>query len=310
MVSSVNEVWVVVPTWRRASWLGRCLDGLARQSFQPAMVLVIGREEDRGARAVCNRWEKGAELPVVWAAVDTPGHIPPVQRGIEIARGDFIVFLDDDAEPREGWLEALLQPFGDARVACVGGRVETPGFAGKVHSDAGQIRWYGKHVGNIGELDESQPIDVAGVMECNWAWRADVLRRLEFDPVFAADDASMYGLDLCLQARALGQRVVYQPGARVVHHVAPRDPLLDRDERPTRTVAYSRNYTYLGLRHFRSFRRIAFVMWWWVIGDCGSYGPMTAALDAVLKGPRKTWPLFRASLRGKWEGTREWWGRR
>lgn len=301
---------VVVPTWQRATWLQRCLDGLVGQSPRPAEVLVIGREEDPDARAVCSRWEAGAELPVVWATVDTSGHIAPVRRGIELARGDVIAFLDDDAEPRDGWLEALLRPFEGPTVACVGGRVETPGFEGKVHADAGQIRWYGKHVGNIGALDGNEPIDVAGVMECNWAWRAHVLRRLEFDPVFAADDASMYGLDLCLQAQALGNRVVYQPDARVLHHVAPRDPLLGRGERPTRTVAYSRNYTYLALRHFRHLRRIAFVTWWWVIGDRGSYGPVTAALDAVLRGPRKTWPLLRASVRGKWEGTRAWWANR
>lgn len=217
-----------------------------------------------------------------------------------------VVFLDDDAEPSEGWLEALLRPFEDPTVACVGGRVEAPGFTGKVPTDAGQIRWYGKHVGNIGALDGDDPIDVVGVVECNWAWRAEVLRSLDFDPVFAADDASMYGLDLCLQAKAKGHRVVYQPQARVVHHVAPRDPSLDRQDRPRRTVAYSRNYTYIALRHLRGLRRAAFAAWWWVVGERGSYGALTGLYDLVRRGPRRTVPLVWASFKGKWEGARAW----
>jgi glycosyltransferase involved in cell wall biosynthesis len=36
---------------------------------------------------------------------------------VEQASGDLLVFLDDDAAPTEGWLEALLEPFADADVA-------------------------------------------------------------------------------------------------------------------------------------------------------------------------------------------------
>ena len=39
------------------------------------------------------------------------------------ARGEVTAFIDDDALPRPGWLKALLDPFSDGRVGCVGGRV-------------------------------------------------------------------------------------------------------------------------------------------------------------------------------------------
>jgi len=41
--------------------------------------------------------------------------------GIERAMGDFIAFLDDDAVACEDWIEQLLVPFKDHRVAAVGG---------------------------------------------------------------------------------------------------------------------------------------------------------------------------------------------
>ena len=41
--------------------------------------------------------------------------------GAAAARGDVLVFIDDDSVPRSGWLEHLLAPFGDADVIGVGG---------------------------------------------------------------------------------------------------------------------------------------------------------------------------------------------
>jgi glycosyltransferase involved in cell wall biosynthesis len=55
-------------------------------------------------------------------------------RGLAEARGEVAVFLDDDAVPHAGWLAALLAPYADPGVVCVGGRIvlrfpgEAPGW--------------------------------------------------------------------------------------------------------------------------------------------------------------------------------------
>jgi glycosyltransferase involved in cell wall biosynthesis len=51
--------------------------------------------------------------------------------GIEVATGDVLVFLDDDATPRPGWLAELVAPFADATIAGVGGRAEPAWEAGR-----------------------------------------------------------------------------------------------------------------------------------------------------------------------------------
>jgi GT2 family glycosyltransferase len=295
---------VVIPTWMRAVWLDRCLSALAIQEPKPDEIVVIGRREDGEALRVTERWA-GIGLRIRWSEVQEAGHIPPILRGFEKARGDIVAFIDDDAEPTEGWLENLLSTFEEG-IACVGGRVQAPGLARKVHPDAGRIRWYGKHIGNVGASDGAASRDVDGVMEGNWAWRSAVARQLDFAPVFFDDDAAMYGLDLCLQAKERGYRIVYQPRASVFHHAAARDPSLDRAHRPERTRTYSRNYTYIALRHFRGLRRLAFLAWWWLVGERGSYGLATAAFDFVARGPAGTLPLARVSWKGKWEGVTAW----
>ena len=296
------RVSVVVPTWRRPEWLERCLEAVGNQTRQPEQVIVVGRADDEKSKAVVDRF---AQLPAYWAEVDRPGHVAPVRRGLEAAVGEIVAFLDDDTEPNPAWLSMLLEPFSDPSVACVGGKVVTRGFRGRVHRDARRLRWYGKYVGNVGALNVDRPVDVDGVMECNWAWRAEVLRSLEFDPRLDFDDASMYGLDLCLQAKMKGYRVVYQPHGRVVHHAARRSAELDRNDRPARALAYAQNYTYLGLKHQRGLRRLVFLGWWWLIGDRGAYGLASGLADSLFRR-NGIGDLIRASLAGKWKGTRLW----
>ena len=287
---------VVVPTWQRAEWLGVCLAALRRQTLPPREVVVVGRREDEAAR----RAHLDPARPCVLRGA--PCHVAPVKAGLAAAEGEIVAFLDDDAEPDGGWLEAIAAPFADPLVACVGGRVLQEGAA-KVKEDSGRLRWYGEHVANVGAIEAQGMRDVDGVMEGNWAWRTSVLRQLPFDEALDFAEAPMYGLDLCLEAKRRGHRVVYSPAARVVHHAAPRDPGLAREDRPRRVYAYSRNYTYVMLKHLRGPRRAAFAAWWLLAGDRGSPG-LARTVVALLRRRGGVAAEARAAASGKLAGAR------
>jgi GT2 family glycosyltransferase len=236
--------------------------------------------------------------------VTQPGHVPPVRAALEVARTDLIAFIDDDAVPDPGWLASLVAVMGDPSVVCVGGHVRTEGGKPIIHQDAGTLRWYGKYVGNVGALETSRPRDVDAVMEGNSCWRTEAMRSLEFHPVLGRDDASMYGLDLCLQAKERGGRVLYTSAARVEHTPGPRQGSTSREDRRSSYRSYGRNYTLIALRHLRGSQRLAFATWWWLVGERASYGIVTAVIDLV---PGRTeLSLVGASFEGKMEGVRAW----
>jgi GT2 family glycosyltransferase len=304
------RVSVVIPTWMRPLWLERCLQALEAQDRVPDEVIVVGRAEDEATRNLVLRGRDRSSLRLRWVQVDRAGHVAPLQRGLEEVHTEVVAFLDDDAEPEPDWLERLVAPLADPAIGTVGGRViDAAGDASvRVSPRSGGIRWYGRHVGNVSSRADPELVTVEAVRECNWAWRCQVLRGLRFDPVLDFDDASMYGLDLSLQAKARGYRTVYESRAAVLHHDAPRDPELDRADRVRRCLTYSRNYTYIGMKHFRGFRRAAFLAWWWLIGDRGSYGLLTSVVDMVTR-PGAVRGMMQASFRGKREGLRLWAGR-
>jgi GT2 family glycosyltransferase len=298
------QLTVVIPTFRRPGPLLDCVHSLVEGARRPDEIVVIGREGDTPTREAVERARElcadNTSLRAGW--VTENGHLPPVKKGLDLASGEIVVFVDDDVTVTADWLECLVAPFADPSIGVVGGRVITrAGRRPRPKGKPGRISWYGKHWGNVASLQGDAPLEVQGVMEGNWAWRRGLLTSLKFDPILNFDDASMYGLDLCLLAIGKGFRVVYDPRAVVYHHVAPRAPGLDRADRPRRAFAYSRNYTYIMLKHLPRWRWPIFLAWWFLIGDRESWG-LAAVLAEAFSGRLPQSRHVRGALRGKVEG--------
>jgi GT2 family glycosyltransferase len=297
-----NDVTVVVPTWKRPELLSRCLDGVLSQRPQAVEVLVVARPEDDEAWAIIDQAAVSDRIRGV--EVHEPGVVPPVRAALEACSTALMAIIDDDAVACPGWLGALLDIMEDRRVSVAGGFVFTPGTRVRKRRNAGRITWYGQHVGNVAAMESPTPVAVDGVMEGNWIWRTEVLRSLDFAPLFRGPNGAMYGLDLTLQAKERGHSVLYTSWARVLHTPGARSfDQFDRDDVAERRV-YSKNYTYIALRHRRGCRRLLFALWWWLVGERGSYGIATALMDALNgKLDRRT---LRADFSGKADGVRVW----
>jgi GT2 family glycosyltransferase/2-polyprenyl-3-methyl-5-hydroxy-6-metoxy-1,4-benzoquinol methylase len=142
-------------------------------------------------------------------------------RGAEAARGEYVVFLNNDTEVREGWLRALVETAdADPTIGAVGAKLLLPDHrvqeAGAiVFSDGGA--W---HVGRGEHPDEPRLNYVRDVDYASAACllvRADALAAVggldeRYAPAYYED------VDLCFALRRHGLRVVYQPRAAVIHH--------------------------------------------------------------------------------------------
>ncbi len=154
------------------------------------------------------------------------------------AVGDVVVFLDDDAEARPGWLAALLAPYADPTVAAVGGVAHPrwpvnrprvlPGAAPYDPNATGELDWI------VGCTYTGQPeyrTEVRNLMGCNMSFRREVFERVGG----FAEDIGRIGknplgceeTELCIRARQAYQRagekirIVFEPAAVVDHRVSP-----------------------------------------------------------------------------------------
>ena len=148
------------------------------------------------------------------------GFIAACNDGAALARGEFLVFLNNDTVPQPGWLEALLQTFdtepgtglAGAQLLYPDGRLQEAG--GVVFDDGSG--W------NYGRFAAPDDCRYAYLRDCDYASGAAIaIPRALFQSLggFDARYAPAYyeDTDLAFAVRAAGHRVVYQPAAQVVH---------------------------------------------------------------------------------------------
>lgn len=141
--------------------------------------------------------------------------------GFAQARGDVVVFLNNDTTVTPGWLDALMRPLQDPAVVAVQPRLLFPDgtvqCAGVVFSDR-QDLGYPLYAGRPGDdACVNHPRDLQAVTAACMALRAaDFARCKGFDPLFINGQEDV---DLCLRLGAVPGRVCrYEPASTVLHH--------------------------------------------------------------------------------------------
>lgn len=148
------------------------------------------------------------------------GFIAACNDGALLARGDVLVFLNNDTIAQPGWLEALLATFDEepgaglvgAQLLYPDGRLQEAG--GVVFDDGGA--W------NYGRFESPDDPRFAYLRDCDYASGAAIaIPRALFAAVGGFDTryapAYYEDTDLAFAVRAAGRRVVYQPASRVIH---------------------------------------------------------------------------------------------
>lgn len=105
---------IIIPTRNRARVLQRSLECLARQTCDASgfeVIVVDDCSADQTADLLA-RWASRIPAPIRFFCQPSPrGANAARNRGVSEARGEVVVFLDDDVLVPEGWLQALISGF-------------------------------------------------------------------------------------------------------------------------------------------------------------------------------------------------------
>ena len=117
--SHLPRVSVVVNTYNRAASLHQTLQALLRQNYsQFELIVVNGPSPDDTAEVLRRHASQIRVGTCVQRNLSISRNV-----GIEMARGEFVAFIDDDAVPDENWLLDAIAAFDSDEVAGVGGFV-------------------------------------------------------------------------------------------------------------------------------------------------------------------------------------------
>jgi GT2 family glycosyltransferase len=264
---------VVIPTYQRPDWIRRAVRSMAAQTRLPEQVIAVARDTDLPTHdAIAALRSEGLPFPLQQEMVSAPGFMPPVERGLAAAAGDIIAVMDDDAEAQTDWAERLVGHYADPTVGAVGGRCINSTDAGPEpvpETDrVGYINALGQFIGRMYcRPTFTNPVEVEFMLGGNMSFRREVAQSLEFDMELNRNVAQGYEVDIGLQVRHLGWKILFDPLLAIRHYSAPRAAVGVRTQNSEGIQWYAFNQVRVALRRLTPARRSVALAYYLVVGE-------------------------------------------
>lgn len=216
---------VIVCTRNRAKLLEGCLTRvLSDRPSVPIEVIVIDNGSTDDTRSVVESCrERATAARLEYQVEERLGHSHARNRGIAAAGGDYLIFTDDDVLVEPGWVDALCAGFSDPDVVAVGGRVlpkwpsPPPSWMSPRNASVLALTDYGDGPRDLVDsefpIGPSMAIRAAAVGASSEPFDARLGHR--GDGYFGYDEYELFN-----RLRSRG-RLVYRPGAVVLHRILP-----------------------------------------------------------------------------------------
>ncbi len=293
---SSARVSVLIPTVDRYPYLRTLLAQLRQQTVPPLEIIIV--DQTAGDRRQPGLFAEFGDLPLRVIYHDEPGQCTSRNAGLQMARGDYVLFIDDDDEIQSDLIESHLQTLAEFRAEVSSGVADEVG-AGPLPADFCLLR-----------ASDVFPTN-------NTMIRRDVLRRSGlFD--LAYNRRQRADGDLGMRIYLAGALMVLNPAISVLHHHAPSGGLRKHKAR-TVTYAMSRGQVfcralasvsefYLAGRYFPR-AHVREIFWQSVLGTFSLRGGLTRRLSkavvSTLLLPHSIWEL-RCRLAKAKEMTRQY----
>ena len=212
------QVSIIIPVHNQVLHTFSCLQSLLEQSSAaPTLEIIV--VDDHSEMETQDMLQQISGIRVLRQHGER-GFVHACNLGAAPARGEYLVFLNNDTAVQAGWLAALLAIFErHADAGLVGARLIYPD--GRLQA-AGGVLWRDGSAAHVGWGDMADAPEYGYVRKVDYCPGACIaIRRTLFAQVggFSLEFAPAYyeDADLACKVRQAGYAVYYQPQALVVH---------------------------------------------------------------------------------------------
>ncbi len=213
------ECSVVIPAHGQFAATYRCVESILRHLPRAAIEIVLVDDGSQDETVFAGAILTGGVH--VHRLARNEGYVAAANAGASLARGRFVMMLNNDTAVAEGWLDTLIATFArDPRIGVVGSRLL--GADGRLQ-ECGGVVWRDGSAWNWGRGADADRPQFRYMREVDYVSAAAMLVPKAlwgtlggFDPLFAP--GYYEDTDICFRARAAGWRVVVQPASTVIHY--------------------------------------------------------------------------------------------
>lgn len=105
MISPIEnnmKISVIIPIYNAEEYMNKCISSVVNQSYGNLEIILIDDGSTDNSSEICDRWKKiDSRISVLHKKNEGPGVARNI--GIEMARGEYITFVDSD-----DWVESLM----------------------------------------------------------------------------------------------------------------------------------------------------------------------------------------------------------
>lgn len=210
---------IIIPVFNDVDFTFQCLQSLLREVDLATVEIIV--VNDRSTDATEETLKQFARHIRIENNPQNMGFGEACNRGAAVAKGRYLVFLNNDTVVLPAWLSELERTVDED---------ETVGAAGSMFlypdggvQEAGAIIWRSGgafHYGRGNSPDDRQTNFAREVDYCSaesLLIRRELFDRLDgFDPIYSP--AYYEAADLCMGVRSLGFKVLYQPASRLIRY--------------------------------------------------------------------------------------------
>ena len=211
---------IILLAWKRVDLLLTCLRSLSdsigrRVEYE---VVVVSNDAPQWCRDALKSQAEGVRLVEAQANLGFGGGC---NLGASVARGEYLVFLNDDCIVAPGWLEWLVSTAdANPQAAAVGSLVLFPN--GRIQ-EAGSVIWADGSTIQVGRklpgdslewhfVRQVDHVSACSLLLTRRAWEQVGGFDIDYHPAYYED------VDLCLALRESGYQILLEPRSRVWHH--------------------------------------------------------------------------------------------
>lgn len=211
------DVTIIIPVYNQLAYTMRCLKSLASHATKCTFEVIVMDDVSSDA------------TPEIITKIDgvryvrndeNLGFLRNCNKAAGLAKGGYLVFLNNDTVVLPGWLDALYETFAQfPSVGLAGSKLIFPD--GRLQ-EAGGIIWNDASGWNWGRLSSPEHPRFNYVRDADYVSGASIMIERQLFEVLGRFDeryapAYYEDTDLAFAVREKGYRVVYQPRSAVVH---------------------------------------------------------------------------------------------